>query len=83
MKRDNYIYGMMAAAALLAASCTDFDDYNKAYTNVSEESTRTLWQNITERKDLTQFAAIAKKAGYDAELNSSRCLTVGAPVDNT
>ncbi|MDD6977913.1 MAG: fasciclin domain-containing protein [Prevotellaceae bacterium] len=83
MKRDNYIYGMMAAAALLAASCTDFDDYNKAYTNVSEESTRTLWQNITERKDLTQFAAIAKKAGYDAELNSSRCLTVWAPVDNT
>lgn len=83
MKRDNYIYGMMAAATLLAASCTDFDDYNKAYTNVSEESTRTLWENINERTDLTQFVEIAKKAGYDQELNSPRCLTVWAPLDGT
>ena len=44
---------MIAAATLLAASCTDFDDYNEAYKTGSPESKKTLWENISSLSDLT------------------------------
>ena len=85
MKRKNhYIFGMVAVAATLsAASCTDFDDYNTAYTKVSAESTRTLWENILSREDLSQFAEVAAKVGFDKELSASRTYTVWAPVNGS
>ena len=43
---------MIAAATLLAASCTDFDDYNEAYKTGSPESKKTLWENISSRSTL-------------------------------
>lgn len=85
MKRKNhYIFGMVAVAATLSAvSCTDFDDYNTAYTKASAESTRTLWENIQSREDLSQFAAVAVKAGFDKELSASHTYTVWAPVNGS
>lgn len=85
MKRKNhYIFGMIAVAATMASvSCSDFDDYNKAYTNASVESTKTLWENILGQENLSQFAEVAKKAGFDKELNSSRTYTVWAPVNGS
>lgn len=74
---------MIAATTLFAASCTDFDDYNEAYTNVSAEGTQTLWQNISSRSELSQFADLLTRAGYDTELQNSRFYTVWAPVNGT
>lgn len=83
MKRNKYIYGVMAAGLLLAASCTDFDDYNKAYTGAEPGSTQTLWDNISQRGNLSQFASLLQKGGYDTELQNSRFYTVWAPEDGT
>ncbi|NPD92001.1 fasciclin domain-containing protein [Xylanibacter muris] len=83
MNNKKYIYGMMAAATLLAASCSDFDDYNKAYTEASVGSQRTLWENIKENKDLSQFAELVVKAGFANNLNSSRSYTVWAPLNDS
>lgn len=74
---------MIAAASLLAASCTDFDDYNEAYTDGNPQSTQTLWDNISSNGKLTQFAEILKKVGYDKELQNTRFYTVWAPEDGT
>lgn len=74
---------MMAAATMFAASCSDFDDYNEAYTSGNTESQQTLWDNISGNSELTQFAELLKKGGYDEVLKSSRFVTVWAPKDGT
>lgn len=74
---------MIAAATLLAASCTDFDDYNEAYKTGSPESKKTLWENISSRSDLTEFASLLYKVGYDKELGNTRFYTVWAPQNGT
>ena len=74
---------MMAAATLLAASCTDFDDYNQAYQTGSAESNVTLWGNISSRSDLSEFASLLVKGGFDKELDKSRFYTVWAPKNGT
>ena len=83
MNCNKFKYGMMAAAVVLAASCTDFDDYNEAYQTGSPESQKTLWENISEREELSQFASLLEKVGYDKVLSSSRFYTVFAPENNT
>lgn len=83
MKRNNFIYGMMAAATLLAASCTDFDDYNTANQSGTAESSVTLWDNISSRSDLSEFAGLVKKAGFDKELSGTRFYTVWAPENGS
>lgn len=74
---------MMAAATLLAASCADFDDYNEAYTQGGPESTKTLWENISSRENLSDFARLLVKGGYDKELGNTRFYTVWAPENGT
>ena len=83
MKHNKYIIGVMAAAGLLAASCTDFSDYNESYTSGSSESKLTLWENIQSNGNISQFAELVKKAGLDKELASSRYHTVWAPLNDT
>jgi len=83
MNMKHYIFGAMAAGLLLAASCTDFDDYNTANTEIAPEASSTLWENISGNANLTQFAELLKKAGYDKELTNSRFYTVWAPENGT
>lgn len=83
MIRNKSIYSMIAAATLLAASCTDFDDYSEAYRSGSPESKKTLWENISSRSDLTEFASLLAKGGYDKELGNTRFYTVWAPQNGT
>ena len=73
----------MMAAALIAASCTDFDDYNEAYQTGGAGSNKTLWENISERENLSDFARLLSKGGYDKELSKSRFYTVWAPENGT
>ena len=83
MKRNKYLYNLLVATVLFTSSCTDFDDYNTAYKGMSLQSTQTLWNNITENKELSQFSDVIKKAGYDKELQSTRFFTIWAPLNDT
>lgn len=71
----------MAASMLTASSCSDFDDYNEAPAEQSPTAAQTLWENINSTPELSEFAALVKKSGYDKELSSSRFYTVWAPLN--
>ena len=74
---------MMAAGLLTATSCSDFDDYNTVPSDATASSQSTLWENISSNPELSDFAALVKKAGFDDELQSSTFYTVWAPLNGT
>lgn len=74
---------MIVAATIPAAtSCTDYDDYNEAYSDVNAGADKSLWDNIVANPELSEFAALVKKAGFDADLASSKTYTVFAPLND-
>ena len=74
----------MAAAALLAAtSCSDFSDYNDTPVSDVQQAERTLWDNISQNDQLSDFATLVKKAGFDDELSQPHYYTVWAPLNGT
>lgn len=84
MKKIKYIGMMMLATTMLtAASCSEFDDYNKEVADVTPAGNQTLWQNIQQNQQLSNFASILKKAGYDEKLNTTHYYTVWAPIDGS
>lgn len=83
MKTTKYIGVAFAAAALLTASCSDYDDYNTVPTDVNASANKTLWENISENSNLSDFAALVKKAGYDKVLSASHFYTVWAPLNGS
>ena len=85
MKVNKYIgMVMMAAGVLATASCTDFDDYNKAVVDEGmPSSNQTLWQNIQQNAQLSDFAALVKKSGFAENLDATQYYTVWAPVNGT
>ena len=74
-------YGIAAALALTA--CSDYSDYNETPVDALPSSSLTLWENISQNSQLSDFAALLRQAGYIDELNSPRALTVWAPVNGT
>lgn len=72
----------MAVGMLAATSCSDFDDYNSEHIDVIPEGNQTLWKNISDNADLSNFAKLVEKAGYKDALNSSRYFTVWAPLNS-
>ncbi len=84
MKSIYKIRMMVAAGFMLAAtSCSDFSDYNSVPDDMQPSSNQTLWQNITSNGNLKDFAAIAKKAGYEKVFSLPNYYTVWAPLDGT
>lgn len=84
MKVNKYIgVTMMAAGVLAAASCTDFDDYNKEVADTTASATSTLWENIKQNSQLSDFAQLVQKAGFDDELSQTHYYTVWAPLNGT
>lgn len=74
----------MAAAALLAAtSCSDFSDYNDTPVSDVQQAEKTLWENISQNDQLSDFATLVKKAGFDDELSQPHYYTVWAPLNGT
>ena len=67
----------------LLVSCSDFDDYNKEVADVTPSANQTLWENIQQNGQLSDFAALLKKAGFDDELSQSHYYTVWAPLNGT
>ncbi|MBR5149295.1 MAG: fasciclin domain-containing protein [Bacteroidaceae bacterium] len=82
-----YIYNVrmavVACSALLAMSCTDYLDYNTVPEATNPAADKTLWENIAENENLTDFAAILKSMGYDEVLNAAHTYTVWAPMNGS
>ena len=72
-----------AVAALALAACADWNDHYDADTSLLDTQHATLWQNISQNENLSQFASLLKKAGYDEVLNATQTYTVWAPVNGT
>ncbi len=84
MKKSNKIGMMIVACGMLAAtSCSDYSDYNTAPVDLNAMAGKTLWQNIQENENLTNFAKIIEKADFVTNLNNPRFYTVFAPLDGT
>jgi len=87
MKKFKYIGVMITAAmAIGAVSCSDFDDYNTVKNDggsAAATAGQTLWENISSDSQLSDFASIIKKVGFDDELNSATFYTVWAPLNGT
>ena len=64
-------------------SCADFDDYNKAVSDATASGNLTLWENIQQNAQLSDFAALVRQAGFDDELDESHYYTVWAPLNGT
>ena len=74
---------LMVAGLLVATSCSDFNDYNKAGTDAMPSANQTLWENIQQNPQLSDFASLLKKSGFDNELNQTQYYTVWAPLNGT
>ena len=84
MKHYKYLgYAMMAAGMLVATSCSDFSDYNEAKPDSTPSGNLTLWENISQTPQLSDFAALVKRVGFDKELGNTRYFTVWAPVNGS
>lgn len=64
-------------------SCSDWDDHYEADTSLLGAQQSTLWENISASQNLSQFASLLKKAGYDEVLNATQTYTVWAPADGS
>ena len=74
---------MLVVALLTATACSDFSDYNETPADANITADRTLWENISQSSELSDFAALVKKAGFDDELSQSHFYTVWAPANGT
>ena len=69
--------------ASLFTSCSDWDDHYDAETAVTISQSSSLWTNLEQNPELTQFTTLLKKVGYDEQLNQAQSYTVWAPKDGT
>lgn len=84
MKKNKYIGIIMLATGMFAiASCSDFDDYNTVPTDATSSANQTLWENISQNSELSNFAALIRKAEFDDELQAAHYYTVWAPKNGT
>lgn len=68
---------------LAATSCSDFSDYNAIDASAEPSADKTLWENIKANANLSDFAEVLEKVGYDKVLNASHTYTVWAPVNGS
>lgn len=84
MRTKHHIALMALAAGVLAAtSCSDFDDYNSVPVDATASANQTLWENISQNSELSDFAALVKRAGFADELSAAHYYTVWAPKNGT
>lgn len=74
---------VVACSVLAATACTDYLDYNTVPEATDPQADKTLWENILENENLTEFAGVLERMGYDKVLNASRTYTVWAPVNGS
>ena len=64
-------------------SCSDFSSYNSVVESSNPSANKTLWENISAKGELSDFAQVLQAVGYDAVLNAPTTYTVWAPVNGT
>ena len=74
---------LVGCAICATTGCSDFSDYNDAPADQLTAGNQTLWENITQNKQLSGFAELVKRTGFDTELDNTRSYTVWAPLDGT
>ena len=74
---------MALAFGALTTACSDWDDHYVADAAMQGNANATLWENIQADSQLSQFATLLKKVGFDQNLNSSQTFTVWAPLNGT
>ena len=73
---------MTAAVALGLQGCSDWDDHYDVNGNNLPGADATLWEQISSRDELSNFAKLLKKVHYDEALNTNQSFTVWAPDNN-
>ncbi len=71
------------AAALALTACSDFSDYNETPVDQTPSGNLSLWENIQQNGDLSDFAQLVRRTGFDSVLSTPRSLTVWAPLNGT
>lgn len=74
---------LILMASLIVEACSDFSDYNTVPNPTDTTAGNTLWENIAVNTDLTDFAAVLQRVGYNEQLSASHIYTVWAPVNGT
>lgn len=64
-------------------SCSDWTDHYDADTALTDTQHATLWENISQDGNLSQFASLLKNTGYDEVLSASQTYTVWAPMNGS
>lgn len=72
----------VAITAVMAVACSDWGDHYAA-DNVAGSANSTIWENIVANENMSQFRALALKAGYDSVLNAPNSFTAWIPADGT
>ncbi|MBR6997538.1 MAG: fasciclin domain-containing protein [Prevotella sp.] len=84
LRRGTACCGIAAAlTALSLTACSDWTDHYQDDSSILDSQQKTLWENIEQNENLTQFASLLKKVSYDYVLNTSQTYTVWAPANGT
>lgn len=75
--------GCSLMAALALGACSDWDDHYDADTSLLPSQQVSLWKTINDNGELTQFAKLLERVGYDKTLGEAQSYTIWAPKDNT
>ena len=73
----------IACGMLAATSCTDYIDYNTVPEAIDPAADKTLWENISANDNLSDFASVLQRVGYDKMLNTPGAYTVWAPINGS
>ena len=77
------VVGVFGLFVGFLSSCSDFSSYNSVVESSNPSADKTLWENISAKGELSDFAQVLQTVGYDAMLNAPTTYTVWAPVNGT
>lgn len=88
MRTTKYIGLMMMTAAFSTAlSCSDYSDWNTVQSdttpNTGKAAEQTLWENLIEQEQLSDFVSVLKKVDLSETFNATQFYTVWAPINGT
>ena len=70
------------AVGAMTTACSDWDDHYDS-NGITGSASETIWENVKANANLSQFAELIHKAGYDEVINTSQTYTVWAPLNGT
>ena len=84
LRKQIFHYSLFTFAfATAVSSCSDFSDYNETPADQQGTGNMSLWENISQHPQLTDFAQLVKRTGFDEQLSQARAYTVWAPLNGT